>query len=138
MLIDRMKTEITRFRWVVGTDFGVADTSHAVNIPVWGTDYVIGMYGRITTAFAGATTMTMKIGTTTSDDIIMKEQSLMVVGNLFPHLITGRLNCPASYMFEGKYDYAAPIITFTSTGVNLSSLTAGEVELVVMHLVPDK
>ena len=139
MLIDKMKTEITRFRWVVGSHFDIDDTSHSIQFPIWGSNYVIGMYGRIVTAFAGTpTAVTMKMGLTADDDIVMKEQSLLVKANLFPHLITGRVNCPSSYMFEGKFDYSAPYITFTSTGGNLSTLTAGEVELVVMHLVPDK
>lgn len=143
MLIDKMKTEITRFVWEATKDLGVADTSHIVNIPAWGTDYVTGIYGRVKTAFAGITgPVTMKIGTSDDDSCIMPDRDLSRTGDIWSHLPRPLADqhwpCIFGAEFEAKYQDSPPVITFTSLSGNLEDLTAGEVEIIVVHIVPDK
>lgn len=142
MLIDKMKTEITRFTWEVTKDFGVADTSHVVSFPIWGSDYVLGIYGRVKTAFAGITgPFTMKIGTSGDDDSIMVAKDLSEVVDFFIQFPVEQWPClllEPTHKKHANYDTTSPIITFTSDSGNLEDLTAGEVELVVVHIVPDR
>ena len=102
----------------------------------------MGIYGRIKTAFVGAT-VTMKIGTSIDDDCIMMPISLTNTRNLSSHLQTtsGKnfgMSCIYGAFPEVRYNDAVPLITFTSSDNNLSSLTAGEVELIVCRIVPDE
>ena len=138
MLIDKMKTEITRFTWEATKDFGVASTSHVVNMPIWGSDYISGMYGRIKTAFSGMDgQLLMRIGTSDDDSCIMSDRDLGQTGELWIHFLPHNWFCKIGDR-DCLYDSEAPIITFTSDDGNLEDLTAGEVELVVVHIVPDK
>lgn len=137
MLFDKMKCDIHRWTWQAPQDFGVAATTLTVNFPVWGTNYVTGIYGRVVTAFAGISLATIEIGFTGDTNAIMVKTGLNVTGqHLFMHLSRKTWFCDIATK-DSEYDLTAPIITFRSADANLEDLTAGAVEIIVSHLVPD-
>lgn len=146
MLIDKMKTEITRFTWEATKDLGVADTTLTVGMPIWGTDYIVGVYGRVKTVFAGITgPVTVEVGITSgeNDNVWVVSQTLATAAQLylspyFNYVDAKNWFCTQMGKRDGKYDSTPPTITFRSASGNLEDLTAGELEIVVFHLVPDK
>jgi len=109
-------------------------------------NYMIGIYGRIAQAFAGiAGPVWFEIGDADNSDCYMPRMNLLASRRdqeLFSRGSLMALRTDASPKVYScvnyppyRYSPATPILTFTSDSGNLSSLTAGELEIVVPHLV---
>ena len=136
MLFDKMKWEIMRYSWEGGKDLLVASTTCTMGLPLWGgTGYLMRVFGRVVTAFSGITgPVTIEVGFDIKTDAIIAANDLSRVGELIGSGQVGSKGfCERREIF---YDPPSPIVTFTSSSGNLEDLTAGRVELIVLHLMP--
>ena len=140
MQSQRMKFDIMKYSWK-STDLNLAATTWTTGVPIWGgeTGYVIGIHGYVKTAFAGITgPLWVEIGDSTNTDSILPRRDLANTGDLHtstPWYMSGEPIC--NYGLMTKYDMTAPVVTFTSNSGNLEDLTAGEFEVVMIHLIED-
>lgn len=139
-------------------DLSVADTTKVQNIfDTTPNVYILNFLARVKTAFAGVTTPTVKLGKSDFTDAYFAKQSIDVTGDLIPkntlaNITSGSLNlehpsgewrdyqsaavCTA-HISHQKSPVNIPIVaTFESASGDLSSLTAGEIEF-IMVLVTD-
>jgi hypothetical protein len=138
MKFEKMKWDIQRITWTAAKDLAVAAASTTYPMPLpGGTGYLLGLEGRVTTAFSGITgPVKMKVGFTNIPDVLLRAVDIGVAKDLYGSGST------AAHFFCASRDSLyetglSPIITFESSSGNLEDLTAGEVELVVIYLVPD-
>jgi len=106
-------------------------------LPIWGgrTGYMVGIYGRVVTAFTGITgPVTIEVGFEGSTDAIIGKNDLGIERELIGRPVDAKWFCATR---DTVYNLPSPIVTFTSASGNLASLTAGRVEIVVVHLVPE-
>jgi len=126
-----LDTAGTTFTWTITDLFGN-------NLSA---SYLVGIFGRVATTFAGVTgPLWMEIGSSDDSDSIMQRINLLGARNnqqLFCHMPMGypwlicEQNTPAKY----QYMTSSPIVTITSDSGNLEDLTTGELEIVLVRLV---
>lgn len=127
------KMDVVAERHVIDFNtFGsTAATSQTVNIYIRGNiTYLLGAFAYVNTAFAGVTRPEVKIGYTNLTEAIIPLQHLNKVGQLK----TGRMHqifCEGMAVPTGKNQ--SVILTIQSASGNLSDLTAGELEVVVVY-----
>jgi hypothetical protein len=104
------------------------------------TSYIVGVYGRVITPFTGiAGPVYLSIADESASYVILDKTNVMIARTdsvLFSH-------CPTIAMLHvecqqyPRYQYACstPVVTIASDSGNLSSLTAGEVEIILVTLV---
>uniref|UniRef100_A0A6M3KVK3 Uncharacterized protein n=1 Tax=viral metagenome TaxID=1070528 RepID=A0A6M3KVK3_9ZZZZ len=138
MEFQKMKYDIMRCRWTGGKDLDVADTSCTYPLhDLAQTNYLIEIRGRVITAFAGITgPVTIKVGVPTVPDIFLKAQNLATVYPFITHNIVDSEDWCAGRS-NALWNMSDAIVTFTSDSGNLEDLTAGEVELIIVRLIPD-
>ena len=138
------------------------DTSYTVNITILPPNaYVIGLYGRVKTAFAGLSNPKVCVGVAGDTSRYMVAQPINVVNEL----MTGKLVKSSggirkdSVVLPDKYKKDLPhtkgfcegmerekissdlktiIATFTSDSTTFAGLTAGEVEFIIVYVDPNE
>lgn len=97
---------------------------------------LVGGRLRVTTALTGGavTALTAQVGSTANPDMILDTGNVLITGTAVDRAAAGDL-------FDGTlapYPQAAftPVVTVTSTGANLSALTAGAATAYVYYVVP--
>lgn len=138
-----LKLESVAYTLTSAADLNVAATSTTWTMTnLFGgnltTGYIVGIYGRIVTPFAGiAGPLWMEIGDAVKTDSIMPRISLMVAKAnqvLFSHFPMDFPVVACEQFPLYRYSMTAPIVTFTSSSGNLEDLTGGIVELVLINL----
>lgn len=138
MKFEKMKWDIQRLTWEGGKDLAIDDTEVTYSLPLpGGTGYFLGIEGRVVTAFSGITgPVKVKIGFENMTEAILQEVNMDTAKDLFGSGIT------ASHFWCSRrgslYEIGLnPIITFTSDSGDLEDLTEGQLEIVIIYLVPD-
>jgi len=125
------------------SDISIADTTNTWTFTnLYGdnlsSDYLIGMYGRILVPFAGITgPLYMEIGEVEDTDSMMGKIELLTAlagQELFSNFPIETQSHGCKYSQRSRHGRPAPIVTFTSDSGNLSSLTAGWLELILVSL----
>ncbi len=135
--ITPMTLRAQKHKMTWGNPITAAATSVTIPISLPGNSYFVTMYAQVITAFAGVTSPTVTVGFDVDTDALVKSQPIDQTGKLIiggsklgRQLFCDKLNSPGSQpSFGTKGIYA----TFSSTAGNLSSLTAGEIEFVVIY-----
>jgi hypothetical protein len=116
-------------------------TSSTVSVLTWPENaYVIGIYGRVKTAFAGVTGPYVSLGVTGDTERYMPNQSINVVGELMSGTkiaakATGVRNfCARMDKETGKGSARDIIATFGLGSGTFAALTAGELEFVIVYV----
>lgn len=113
------------------------DTSQVVYVFALPPDcYILGLFARVKTAFSGVTSPKVKLGVSGHTDLYIREQRIGKVGDLVCGSSVAAVGvCTvqplgAQASGTGQRDVFA---TFTSASGNLSSLSAGEIDFVVVY-----
>jgi hypothetical protein len=95
---------------------------------------VLNVAGRVKTAFAGVTAPKVEVGYSSDTDIFCASTPISITGDLIRGSFYEVNRCARSYDFV-KTEAGRQIIgTFSSSSGNFSSLSAGEVEFVVVYI----
>lgn len=141
-----MKWALTSYQIRATRDFGASTSEFTYTLagpsgePLV-TGYVIGVYGKITQAFAGITgPVFLTIGNSDDSECNMASMNLLASyagQELFSHrdtIVDYRVHI-CHHFPTYRHNMKTPILTFTSVSGNLSDLTAGEIEIVIPHLI---
>lgn len=113
-----------------------ADTSQTVALFEIPFDaYVLNVMGRVKTAFAGVTSPKVSVGYSSDTDLFCASTPINTVGDLHRGSFYETNRCARPYDFVKTEAGRQVIATFSSSADNFSSLSAGEVEFVVVYLV---
>jgi len=140
---------------------GTTDESYTEIITILPANaYIVGIYGRVKTAFVGLTNPKVSVGVSGDTSRYMVAQPINKVGELmYGKLVksTGGIN-KSSVSLPDKYKRDLPhtknfcegmphamispsnvtiIATFTSDSTNFSNVSAGEVEVIVLYINPE-
>ena len=128
-----MQIEALKHTIMFGDLANVAATSVTLNLPLWCSNtYVIGVYGRVVTAFVGVTRPEVKVGYGTEDDVLIPLQHLSSIHQLKPgKAASGSGFCSGMVSPTGRGQ--GILLTIQSAATNLSSLSAGELEIVIVY-----
>ena len=99
--------------------------------------YIIFCGARVTTAFAGVTLPEVSVGESTDVDSYIKKQPINVTGDLKAGAVAKSIGYCESLGVGGMVKTEATRsvqATFTSSSGNLSSLSAGEIEFVIVYI----
>jgi hypothetical protein len=107
--------------------------------------YILSIFGRVKTAFAGLTSPEVALGVSGDTDLYMSPQSLDVVNELVSVMATGagkavtgvRGYC-AGLNKPRIHSTATPIIATFSSSSDTFDPSAGEVEFVVVYVDPNE
>lgn len=130
-----MQVKVMTATRTAGVEVDAADTSQAVNVFTTTPDiYILGFFARVKTAFAGVTLPEVSLGVTGDVARYIPKQPVNKTGDLVVgHGVDGHGYCKKMQSYQ-KTPANIPIIaTFTSSAGNLSSLSAGEVEFVMVY-----
>ena len=133
--IENMDVVAQKFTFSYSDFADEAATSKTFDLPVRGDDvYLLGVMGRVNTAFVTGTAPQVKLGFPTLDDYFIPLQRLNVVGPLKTGW-RGQLFCEGMAHATAKNQRIQ--LTVQNTTGNLSAYTAGEFEIVLIY-VADK
>jgi len=98
--------------------------------------YILNVFARVKTAFAGVTAPTVSLGISGDTDLLIQSQPINRVGDLKPGFSRdGEGFCAALPGYPQKAEARRTIIaTFSSSSGNFSSLTAGEIEFKIVYV----
>jgi len=133
MEVRNLKFRATKFVLGFG-DLYAADTSIGHTLVIPNNVFLFHLQANVKTAFVGVTSPTVKVGHADDTDAIIKEQSVSKAGMLIPGWpIDEKSGC--SKMDHPMSTATAPdlLVTVASSSGNLTSLTAGELEFVVVY-----
>lgn len=134
--VEVLNLKVNKFTIRAIEDVKDGDTSQTLGFHIPGVGgYLVGIYARVTEAFVGVTTPTVKVGTAGQVGLLIQKQSIDKIGNL---VIGGRLNplfceglsLPGGSSLDPNYQ-----VVFESESGSLSSLTAGAVEFIILYAV---
>ena len=98
--------------------------------------YPIGYYARVKTAFAGTTSLSVKVGIAGDTERFIPQQPIDHVGDLIPGNRYGNTGfCPSQFTDQQPKAGAQQSVIATFGGAALDSLSAGEIEFVFIYAV---
>jgi hypothetical protein len=124
-----------------------SDSSYTENVAILPANaYIMGMFGRVKTAFAGLTKPLVSLGVSGDTDRYMKAQPIDAVNELVwgaapadnKALLGLKKYCVASDKERAATSGQTVIATFTSSSSDFSGLTAGEVEFLIVFVDPNQ
>jgi len=109
----------------------VVATSKVIPLPTQGSNIrILGLFARVNTAFVGVTTPQISVGFTGSTTMLMPLNHLVTAGELK----VGYNQMFCSGMSSPSVGSLGVIATVQSAATNLTSLTAGEVEIILVYV----
>lgn len=118
-----------------------ADTTQALTVfTTIPNIYILDMFARVKTAFAGITTPTVKLGDEKVSDLFIHDQCIGIIGDLItkkeiaylqPH--NHPIKCSSKIGYQKIPLNVGMVATFTSQSENWSAATAGEIEFVCVY-----
>ena len=91
--------------------------------------YPIGFYGRVKTAFAGTSSLTVEVGVSGETTRIIRKQPINRAGDLIPFF------CASQFTDLQAKTTAQEDIIATFRGADLTALSAGEIEFVAVYSI---
>lgn len=130
MLVQNMTVHAVKYTLEAINNVNAAATTQTLSIPLPGNGYLLNIQARVRTAFAGVTGPSVAIGDTTKTDLYILDQA---IGSIRALLSNSGGQCVHP---ELGSNVSTPDIkvTFTSSAGNLSSLTAGKLEVIVLYV----
>ena len=135
-VVTEMELKVAKFTISAIEDVGAGATTQTLgfHIPGGNDGYLIDVLARVTTAFVGVTNPTVKVGTADDSQILVQEQPLSVVGTLKASTSMRHQGfCEALVRPGGSAQNQDYQVVVESDSGNLSSLTAGEIEFIVLY-----
>lgn len=140
-----MKYEIIKHNIRATRDFGASSSTYTWTVTnKYGgnltSDYLVTVYGRVVAPFTGIEgPVYVEIADSDKTYTMLSKVNLKEAradGILFTHCpVLDDLSRKCQQYPGHSFAYASPVVTFTSESGNLSDLTAGEIEIILVTLV---